>query len=108
MKRGELWTASGNDYAGKPRPAVIIRDDHYAAMESVTLLPCSSVDPGDTMLRLSLLPTADNGLNEPTWVQTDKVTTLHRSKLGKKIGKLTRAEMEKIEIALLTYLGLGG
>ncbi len=28
MKRGEVWTvAGGTDYAGKPRPAIVIQDD---------------------------------------------------------------------------------
>jgi len=28
MRRGEIWTvAGGKDYAGKPRPAVILQDD---------------------------------------------------------------------------------
>lgn len=42
MNRGELWTVSGGTYAQKPRPALIIQDDLFAASESVTLLPLTS------------------------------------------------------------------
>ena len=32
MKRGEIWTVSGgSDYAGKPRPAVILQDKRFDA-----------------------------------------------------------------------------
>jgi mRNA interferase MazF len=30
MKRGDIWTVSGGkDYAGKPRPVVIVQDDAF-------------------------------------------------------------------------------
>ena len=38
MKRGEIWTVAGaKDYAGKPRPAVILQDDRFDATGSVTV-----------------------------------------------------------------------
>ena len=38
MRRGEIWTvAGGKDYAGKPRPAVILQDDSFDATNSVTI-----------------------------------------------------------------------
>ena len=38
MKRGEIWTvAGGKDYAGKPRPAVIVQDDAFDGTGSVTV-----------------------------------------------------------------------
>ncbi len=40
MKRGEIWTAAGGkDYAGKPRPVVIVQDDRFDAIESITVCP---------------------------------------------------------------------
>ena len=36
MRRGEVWTAAGGkDYAGKPRPIVIVQDDRFNATSSV-------------------------------------------------------------------------
>ena len=30
MRRGDIWTVSGGkDYAGKPRPVVIVQDDSF-------------------------------------------------------------------------------
>jgi mRNA-degrading endonuclease toxin of MazEF toxin-antitoxin module len=35
MKRGEVWTVSGGkDYAGKPRPVVVVQDDAFDATDS--------------------------------------------------------------------------
>ena len=32
MRRGDIWTvAGGKDYAGKPRPVVIVQDDSFDA-----------------------------------------------------------------------------
>ncbi len=40
MKRGEIWTmAGGLDYAGKPRPAVIIQDDGFTETLSIAVCP---------------------------------------------------------------------
>lgn len=47
MKRGEVWiVAGGSDYAGKPRPAVIVQDDRFDATASVTICAFTS-DPAD-------------------------------------------------------------
>src|SRR5512146_2838278 len=38
VKRGEIWTvAGGKDYAGKPRPVVIVQDDRFDMTNSVTV-----------------------------------------------------------------------
>ena len=38
MRRGDIWTvAGGKDYAGKPRPAVIVQDDSFDATDSITV-----------------------------------------------------------------------
>ena len=38
MRRGEVWTiAGGKDYAGKPRPAVIVQDDSFDATDSIAI-----------------------------------------------------------------------
>ena len=43
MNRGEIWTVAGGPaYAGKPRPAVIVQDDAFAARDSVTICPLTS------------------------------------------------------------------
>jgi mRNA interferase MazF len=55
------WTVSGGpDYGGKPRPAVIIQDDHFDT-DSVIVCPFTS-DPTDAPLfRLPVEPNPSNG-----------------------------------------------
>lgn len=50
MRRGEVWTVSGGrDYAGKPRPVVIVQDDSFDATDSITVCAFST-DPTDAPL----------------------------------------------------------
>ena len=50
MRRGEIWTASGGpDYAGKPRPVVIVQDNRFDATGSINVCPLTT-DPTDAPL----------------------------------------------------------
>jgi mRNA interferase MazF len=107
LKRGEIWTASGGpDYAGKPRPVVIIQDDIFDETASVTICPLTThgIDAG--LVRPNIEPSADNGLRETSWAMADKLTTVSRTRLGKRVGTLTAAEMAPISRALMLFLGL--
>jgi len=44
----------------------------------------------------------------PSSIMIDKITTVHRSKLGQRIGKVTTTEMLQLERGLLVYLGMTG
>ncbi len=94
MRRGELWTAAGGKHdAGKPRPVLVIQDDRFDATSSVTVCPLIS-DPAEIPLpRIALHPSDINGLAAPSSIMLDKVTTMPRSKLGERIGKVSDAEM---------------
>jgi mRNA interferase MazF len=108
LKRGEVWTVSGTrTYAGKPRPSVIVQDDHFLTEESVTLVPLTS-DPTEAQLvRITIVPDGANGLREESRAMADKVTTVTRAKLGKRIGVLAADDMRRIEQAVITFLRLG-
>ena len=109
MRRGELWTASaGQGYAGKPRPVLIIQDDRFDATDSITLCPLTTTVADTPLLRIPLQPNKTNGLAAPSSIMIDKITTVHRSKLGQRIGKLSTSEMLQLERGLLVYLGMTG
>lgn len=109
MKRGELWVAAGGgDYTGKPRPVVIVQDDRFEATHSVTVCALTS-DPTDAPLfRVLLSPSAENGLHEDCRVMVDKITTVRRERLSRRIGALSAADMRRIDRAVLTFLGIAG
>ncbi len=106
VQRAEVWTVSGGPgYAGKPRPAVIIQDDHFDT-DSVTICPFTS-DPTDAPLfRLEVESSSVNGLREPSRLMVDKVTTIPRSKLGDRVGVLAGADMLRLNRALVVFLGV--
>lgn len=109
MKRGEIWTAAGGPtYAGKPRPVLVVQTDDFDATGSVTvcLLTTEAIDA--PLFRVAIGPTPDNGLNEPSFAMADKVTTLPRGRLGKRLGALKPTAMAPVNQAMLVFLGLAG
>ncbi len=106
VKRAEVWTVSGGtDYAGKPRPAVIVQDDRFDT-DSVTICPFTT-DPVDAPLfRLEIEPSPENGLRETCRLMVDKVATIPRSKLGERLGMLAGIDMIRLNRAIVVFLGL--
>jgi mRNA interferase MazF len=107
MNRGEVWIASaGQDYAGKPRPVIIVQSSRFDALASVTVCPCTT-DPTDAPLfRLAIAPSAANGLKDPSRLMADKITTIPKTKLGAKIGELSDEDILRLDRAILVFLGL--
>ena len=109
MKRGEIWTVAGaKDYAGKPRPAVILQDDRFDATECITICVMTA-DPAEAPLfRIPIGPNERNGLNTPSRLMVDKITTVPKNKLGHRIGYLDAKDVQRVDQAILIFLGLGG
>ena len=107
MKRGEIWTVSGgNNYAGKPRPAVIIQEDRFDGTSSITLCAFTT-DPTDApLMRLLISPNEQNGLRKACRLMIDKVTTVPKTRLGKKLGQLDDTDQVRVNRALMVFLGL--
>ena len=109
MKRGEVWAAAGGtDYAGKPRPVVIVQDDRFNGTNSITICAFTS-DPTDAPLfRIAVEPSATNGLKAPSRLMVDKITTMPKQKLAKRIGRLADEDMLRLNRAMMIFLGLAG
>jgi len=109
VKRGEVWTAAGGkDYAGKPRPLVIVQDDRFDATTSITICAFTS-DPTDAPLfRLVVEPSEANGVETVSRLMVDKITTMPKAKLGSRIGRLADDDMVRLNRALMIFLGLAG
>jgi mRNA interferase MazF len=107
IKRGEIWTvAGGKDYAGKPRPVVILQDDRFDRTDSVTV--CSfTTDPTDAPLfRLAVEPDQNNGLRAMCRPMVDRITTVSKLRLGARIGRLADEDMLRLNRAALAFLGI--
>ena len=109
MKRGEIWTASGGpDYAGKPRPVLIIQDDQFDSTGSITTCPLTTQVHDAPLFRIAIDPTDDNRLRQPSFARADKIATMPRERLGKRLGALKPSAMAPINRAILVFLGLAG
>jgi mRNA interferase MazF len=107
--RGEIWTASGaTDYAGKPRPWLIVQSSRFAIEASVILCGFTTSLTEGSNLRPLVEPTPENGLNARSRIMVDKISTVSHGKLGKRIGTLSTDDMIRMEQALLLVLGFAG
>lgn len=107
MKRGDLVTvAAKGHYSGEPRPALIVQADLFAHLASVTVCLLSSEVVQAPLLRLTVDPTPDNGLETRCQIQVDKLVTVPRDKLGPRIGSLSHEIMVRVERSLALFLGI--
>jgi mRNA interferase MazF len=107
MRRAEIWTvAGGADYAGKPRPAVIVQDDSFDKTASVTICAFTTDPVEAPLFRLTIEPSQGNGLRAASRLMVDKITTVPKSKLGSMIGRLDDADVARLNQAIFVFLGL--
>ena len=107
LKRGDLVILSAPGSYGKPRPSIVLQSDLYDSTASVVVfLMTTKLHPESPLIRYSVLPTQANGLKEPTDVMIDKIFTVPRERMGKKIGKLDPAQMTEITAELAIFLGM--
>jgi mRNA interferase MazF len=107
MKRGDIWTvAGGKDYAGKARPVVVVQDDSFDATASITICAFTTNETNAPLFRLPIVPNKRNGLRVPCRLMVDKITTVPKSKVGARIGRLDDEDVLRLNQALLVFLGL--
>jgi mRNA interferase MazF len=107
VKRGEIWTVGGGkDYAGKPRPAVILQDDRFDGTDSITVCAFTTDPTVAPLFRLPVPPIDRNGLRASCSLMVDKVTTVPKPKMGRRIGVLADPDMAALNSALVVFLGI--
>lgn len=107
MTRGEIHTAAARGaYSGKPRPVLIVQDDRFDASASVTVCPFTTSPVDAPLIRIPIEPTDTNGLDRPSSLMVDKITTMPRSGLGERLGRLRDDELVQLNRSLMVFLGL--
>lgn len=107
MRRGDIWTVSGaKDYAGKPRPVVIVQDDSFEGTDSITVCAFTTDETEAPLFRLAVEPNGRNGLRSSCRLMVDKITTVPKSKIGTHVGRLDDEDILRLNQAVLVFLGL--
>ncbi|MBJ7417673.1 MAG: type II toxin-antitoxin system PemK/MazF family toxin [Niveispirillum sp.] len=107
MKRGDVVVVVATGDYGKPRPAIIVQTDllpeTYASV-IICQMTSQRVDTPD--FRVTIAPSPENGLREPSQVMVDKPVTIRCDRVGQVIGRLNAAQMAQVNTAIALVMGL--
>lgn len=106
MMRGDFVTVAMQGDFGKPRPALVIQSDQFSEHTSVTVLPVTSTLVAAPLLRVTVQPTPESGLQKPSQVMVDKAMTVKRDKVGPAFGRIDVDVLVEIERCLAVFLGV--
>ena len=85
---------------------VVVQDDLFDATSSVTVCAFTS-DPTDAPLfRIPIDADDTTGIRQPSRLMVDKITTVPRSKLGERVGRLSDDDMTRLGRSIAVFLGL--
>jgi len=107
VRRGDIWiVAGGKSYAGKSRPVVIVQDDSFDATGSITVCALTTDETEAPLFRLPVEPNKRNGLRAACRLMVDKISTMPKTKVGARIGRLDDEDILRLNQAVLVFLGL--
>lgn len=118
MKRGELYWGrlfprSGSEQKGR-RPVVVVSSDGFNEVKAWRSMIVVPITTSTRQIRLGpttvSLPARETGLPKDSYALCHQITTLDRSKLGTRIGELSRETLRQVDagIADACDLSLGG
>ena len=100
--------AGGLDYPRKTRPAIILQDDVFDATASVTICPFTTHGVDAPLMRVPIEPSERNGLRSASHLMIDKITAVSRTKLQSHLGRLSDADIVRVNRAVVVFLGFAG
>jgi len=107
MKRGDVVTVAASRDYGKARPAVIVQTDAFPATHaSVVICQMTSEISDAADFRVTIEPSALNGLRLQSQVMADKPLTVRRERVGSTIGRLGPDNVVRLNAALAFVMGL--
>ena len=106
MMRGDLVTIAMQGDFGKPRPALLIQANQFSEHASATVLPITSTLVAAPLLRVTVQPSTENGLQKPSQVMVDKAMTVKRDKVGPAFGHIDSDALVEVERCLAVFLGI--
>ena len=110
MRRGDIVLIadrSGGDYAGKPRPAVVVQAEIFEETGSIAVCPLTSQPTGALLLRVPVAAGEASGLRQPSHIAVEKITAVRRDRIGARIGQINAEEVAALNRSLAVFLGFG-
>lgn len=106
MRRGDLATVAVSGDFGKPRPALVVQADRFDRTATITVLLLSGTVVDASLIRITVQPTAENGLRKTSQIMIDKAMTVKRDKLSAPFGRLDKETMASVARSLALFFGL--
>lgn len=105
MKRGDVVLVVLAGDFGKARPAVVVTADRFD-IRTVTVCPMTTHTLELPVLRVPITPSARSGIERPSEIMVDKITSLRREKVRRTLGALEPEELQSLNRSLVAYLDL--
>ena len=112
MRRGEVWLINLDPTIGseirKTRPAVIVSDDSIGILPLKVVVPVTEWKDRYSIAAwlVRLEPTPDNGLDKASAADAFQVRSVAQERFVCRAGRLTAADMSRVEAALAIVFGL--
>jgi mRNA interferase MazF len=106
VRRGDLVTIVLSGDYGKPRPALVVQDDAFEALPSVTVLRLTSELHDWPLFRVAIDANPTNGLQKRSQIMIDKAAIVPRAKIGRFLGRVDHDTMQAVGSALAKFLGI--
>jgi len=108
-KRDEVWLVNFNPVRGSEqkgiRPALIIQNDIGNEVSPITIV--AAISSSIRIYPVNVKITAkESGLDKDSIVKLNQIRTVDKSRLIRKLGRLTPKKMEEVNAALMLSLGL--
>ena len=108
MTRGAIVVvAARGAYTGKPRPAVVVQADLFnSTHSSITVCPITSDCIDGPLFRVTLPPGERTGLSVVSQAMVDKLVSVPRGAIARKIGACDSTHIDAIDEALRVWLAI--
>jgi mRNA interferase MazF len=110
--RGEIWLLDWNPRRGSEqggfRPGIVVQSDlgNHAEGARTTVLVQLTTQDRPYAFYVPVPKGKDNGLPADSWANATQVFTVDKSRLAKRLGKATPAQMKALAVALEAVLDL--
>lgn len=85
---------------------MLIQDDRFDGTDSITVCPFTSTETDAPLLRIRIDADELSGLDSASWIMVDKLMTVRRVNVSRRIGRLSSAQLVDLERLLMVFLGL--